>query len=164
MPKEIIKKLKIPNLKKIKNKEDREEAKSEIAEYLEDTILSHVAKGKSPVSKKGNFKALKLGSDYRKLKKAEAGSTKPNLEFTGEMLDEFEVRETRDGVSFGFHSDSSEDSRNKADNHNKFSSKSKNTKVPERRFIPTKKENLKRNIMTDINNIIKGYQDASEDT
>lgn len=130
--------------------------KEEIAEYIEDTILDYVSKGKSPVSGEGkNFKSLK--KSYLKLKGEISGSSKPNMELTGKMLDDFDVRIKGSEITFGFHTDASEESKLKAENHNKATVRSNKTKVPKRRFIPINGGKLRPEIMQDIEDIIESY-------
>ena len=152
----IIKKLDL-NLSAIKDKSDRDAAREEIAEYLKDTILDHVSRSSSPVDGVGKF--VKLSDNYKKIKSKESGSTSPNMELTGEMLDDFDVRFSGSSFSIGFHKDASESSKLKAENHNKFTQRSLKSKVPMRQFIPLKHEEFKKGIMDDINDIINNYAD-----
>jgi hypothetical protein len=151
------------NLSKIKgaNKVSRKkQALEEIGEYILDQILSHVGSAKSPVEG-GKYKSS-LDPDYAKIKKKISGSSKPNMELYGDMLDEmaFKVNK-RNKLEIGFLKDSDQTQIDKADNHNKFSSASKKTKLPERNFIPRKSDTFKKSIMTEVDRIIEDY--ASED-
>ena len=86
------------------------------------------------------------------------------MELFGDMLDDLDVRIKGNELSVGFHSDVSDESKLKAENHNKFTSRSRKTKVPQRRFIPLKDQSFKREIMRDIKEIITEYEtDASKD-
>lgn len=145
------------NLSKIKNRQAKQEAKEQVADYLEDTILDYLSQGISPVTGKP---FIGLSKNYKKIKAKISGSTKPNMELHGDMLDDFEVRIKGNEVSFGFHTDAHDKSKLKAENHNKFTVRSRKTKLPERRFIPYKDQKLHKDIMQDIAEIIN---DLSED-
>jgi len=155
----------IPITKKIKldfskvSRSDRSLAKEEVAEYIVDTILDRVSSQSSPVSK-GKFKPS-LSKDYKKIKTKQGGSSKPNLELTGDMLDSIDARFKGSTLSVGIHKDAGELNMLKAENHNKFTKRANKTSLPERKFIPKKGENFKREIMRDIKDIIDSY--ASED-
>jgi len=144
-------------LSKIKSRNLKQKAKEEIAEYLEDTILDYVSRGQSPVAGETAFRPL--SKSYIKVKKKISGSSKPNMELYGDMLDDFSTKIDGNSISFGFHKgQASEESLLKAENHNKFTKRSMATKVPKRRFIPTSKGKLKKEIMDDINEIIESYE------
>lgn len=143
-------------MNQIKNRSARDQAKEEIREYLEDTILDHLSRGESPVAGKPK-KFRGLSKDYIAVKRKISGSTKPNMELYGDMLDDFDVRVEGSTLSFGIHSDASDESKLKAENHNKFTARARKTKVPERSWIPKKGENLRRDIMRDINAIIQSH-------
>ena len=128
-----------------------------MSEYLEDTVLDYLSQGKSPVAGEKTFKPL--SKDYKKIKAKISGSSKANMELHGDMLDDFDVRFKGDTLSMGFHGDASDESKLKAENHNKFTARANKTAVPKRRFIPFKKQNLKRDIMNDINDIIDEHSD-----
>ena len=155
-------------------KENKEEAKEQIKEYLVDTILDYVSKGQSPVSG-GKWK--ELSPSYKKEKSKISGSSKANMELYGDMLDDLYAEFKGSKLKVGFFGDNaSEESKLKAENHNKFTKRSKKKvakgspsgrggqlKVPERNFIPRKGQNFKRDIMQDIGAIIDEYRDASQD-
>lgn len=107
--------------------------------------------GRSPVTG-GKFRILK--QDYAKAKKR--GNRHPNLFLEGDMRSQISFEEFRDGVEIGiFDSKESE----KADNHNKNSSKSKRTAVPLRQFVPYNQKKGRRasfdvSIRDDINDLI----------
>lgn len=152
----IAKKLSL-NLTKIA-KNDREEVINEVGDFIKNAILDHVGEGKSPVAGFGEFR--KLSKDY-KAKKAQEANPIPNMELTGELLDELDFKPLPDGLEIGYLDDASDLSKNKADNHNKFTAKSKKTAVPRRPFIPHKDENFNRFIQDGIKDILNEY--ASED-
>lgn len=146
------------NLSKVpRNK--RAEVKEEIAELLLDSVLEHVSEGKSPVQGERSFKGL--SKEYKKVKSKISGSTKPNMELFGDMLDDLKaVADKGSSVSIGFMKDASEKSKLKAENHNKWTSRAEKTKVPKRRFIPKGEQEFKKDIMRQVNEIIN---DASQD-
>lgn len=147
------------NLSKVP-KEKRTEVKEEIAELLLDYVLEQVSEGKSPVKGEGRFKGL--SKDYKKLKKKVSGSSKPNMELFGDMLDDLTAKpdEGSNSVTIGFTKDASETSRLKAENHNKWTSRANKTKVPKRRFIPKGDQEFKKEIMQKVQEII---DDANQD-
>ncbi len=99
---------------------------------------------KSPVSGKA-FE--KLSDSYKKKKKAEGGTPKPNLEASGDMLDSLGYKVTSEGVKIGvFGKDAP-----KADGHNNLSGDSL---LPERRFLPDEGEFFKKDIREGIESII----------
>ena len=125
------------------------EVKSEVADFVKESILDYVGEAKSPV----NGRAFKgLSKDYKKVKGKLSSSRIANLELTGDMLDSLDYQIYRDGVEVGIF-DSQE--ALKADNHNKFSSASKRTALPKRQFIPNKGESFTRDIESEIGEIIK---------
>lgn len=138
-------------MKRVKTK-DRSKLKKEIGNYLIEQTLSDVGGQKSPVTGR-SFK--QLSKSYRDFKKSKA-SPIPNLELTGDMLDAFKFREKRNGIEIGIFN---EKQAQKADNHNKFSAKSKKTNVPKRAFIPKKGEsNYRPDIRKEILNIVKEFE------
>ena len=145
-------------------KSRRAEAKEEVAEFIEDTILEYISKGESPVEGEGKkFKGL--SKPYKKVKGKISGSSKPNMELFGDYLDDFEsIANAGNSVSFGFMDGASEESKLKADNHNKWTSKSTKTKVPKRRHIPKGPQNLRAEIMSDVDEILEGYAEDFKDT
>jgi hypothetical protein len=135
----------------------RAEAKAEVAEFIEDTILEYVSRGLSPVDGEGK-KFKQLSKDYKKVKGKISGSSKPNMELFGDMLDDFTSKADRGAsVSFGYMGDASEESKLKADNHNKWTSKAKKTKVPKRRHVPGSEQTLRPEIMGEIDDILASY-------
>mgnify|MGYP000532530787 FL=1 len=142
---------------------DKESAKEEIREYIVDTILDYVSKGESPVT---GGKWSELSPEYKKIKAKISGSSKANMELFGDMLDDLSAEFTGNSLKVGFGKDADDLSKLKAENHNKFtarskkkSAKTKKYKVPERNFIPRKNQTFKKDIMKDISNIISGYKD-----
>lgn len=134
----------------LKGVNDPDKVKKEIGDYLVEEILDHVGEGRSPITGRG-FKGL--STKYKKLKSEYSSSTIPNMELTGDMLDALTFKLVTGGVEVGiFNSHEAK----KADNHNKFSSASKSTNVPQRRFIPKSGEdNFKRSILDEVARIIE---------
>ena len=139
-------------------KNQRNEVKEEVGEFIVNAILDHVGESKSPVAGQGQFKAL--SKSYKKKKAGEASAI-PNMELTGELLDDISYRVLPSGIEVGILETASDLSVNKADNHNKFSSESKKTPVPRRAFIPKKDENFNKFIQEGIKGILAEY--GSED-
>lgn len=138
---------------------DREKVKREVGNYVLEKTLEDVSQTRSPVTGRP-FRPLKKGP-YLKEKRAQAGTTAPNLELTGDMLDALEFRSERGGVRIGVFKESES---LKADNHNKFSSKSQKTKVPARKFIPVSKnkEQYRPEIRKEIQTIIEEFETNGE--
>lgn len=144
------------HLKKI-SRSDRRDALEEVGEYIIQSILEHVGDAKSPVE--GGIYKRSLDDEYKDEKKKVSSNLTANMEASGEMLDSLEYKVDTSGViEFGYFD---KDQAQKADNHNKFSPESKKTKLPPRQHIPRKNENLKRDIMKEIHDILSSY--ASED-
>jgi len=138
--------------------ERHDEVKNEIGEFLVEQILQDVGSTKSPVAgQPRNFKSL--SPDYKELKSKQAPGI-PNLELNGDMLDSLKFNITSDGVEIGIF-DSKE--AKKADNHNKFSAKSKRTKVPKRQFIPNDDESFRPFIVDRVIDIIDDFKTGDDD-
>jgi len=129
---------------KIELPETTKETKEEVAEYLIEQILLDVAKRRSPVSGE-TFQPLT--SDYRKKKQEEGGQGVPNLELSGDMLDELDYRLTEDGIEIGVFGSSAP----KADGHNNLSGDSP---LPTRQFIPDVGETFRPAIQNEVERIV----------
>src|SRR3990167_8607637 len=129
-----------------------EDARSEIREYLMETILQHISQSKSPVSGWGKFKPLDPKSPYKKHKKEEAGNTKANLELTGEMLDALDIKIKGNNLRLLI---DDPDQAGKSDGHNNFSGKSK---LPLRRFIPKGRQGFTDDIESGIRDIAASFE------
>jgi hypothetical protein len=134
----------------------KEEIKEEIAEYIYDSILKDTSEQKSAVTGK-KFKAL--SKDYKKIKSKIALGV-ANLELTGDMLNALEYKTYRDGIEIGIFDP---DEAQKSDNHNKFSAKSRKTKVPERQFIPRQGETFRAGIIKEVTLLAEELKDDFED-
>ena len=126
---------------------NKAETKSKIVEFIEKKTFDTIAELKSPVTGR-NFK--KLSNKYAD-KKAKKAPPVPNLELTSKMLSSYDSKTTQRSIELGIFNNKQ---ALKADNHNKFSAKSKVTKVPARKFIPNKKEGERY-----PNSILKGVAD-----
>lgn len=124
----------------------KQQAAESIGEYLVEQIILSVAGGKSPIAGEGTFK--KLSQNYKKKKVALTGEDKPNLSFTGEMLESLDYKVLPDGsVEVGIYGDDA----GKADGHNNFSGESR---LPQRRFLPAEGQEFKRDILKEAEKII----------
>lgn len=150
------------NLTKIKGRDKvarKREALEEIGEFLIQEILSSVGGAKSPI-KGGAYKAT-LSKSYKAIKKKISGSTKANMELFGDMLDALDFRITpQKKIEVGFLEGSDQTQIDKADNHNKFSSAAKRTKLPAREFIPKKGQVFKKTITKEIKRIVREHADT----
>jgi len=132
--------------------------KNEVANYLKEQVLSDVGRARSPVTGR-NF--VGLNKDYKKIKSKVSGSTRANLKLFGDMLDNLDVREYRDGIDIGHFGDDDEQVK-KADNHNKFSAKSRKTSLVRRPYIPKKDENYRKGIIDTIEEMRQEILDSGE--
>jgi len=132
---------------KLKEIEDKDAFKEEVGNYIVEQILEDASNSRSSVSGK-LWKGL--SKDYKAEKAKISGSLKANLELHGNMLDSLTFKKYRDGIEVGFFD---KNEAQKADNHNKFSSKSKKTKLPKRQSIPKKNENFRKSILNEIDAI-----------
>lgn len=158
----VTKKLDI-DFSTIKSREDKAAAKEEIKEYIVDSILEYVSRAESPVT---GGKWSDLSDDYKKKKAKISGSSDANMELYGDMLDDLGAEFQGNTLVVGFGKDADELSKLKAENHNKFtarskkkSKKTKKYKVPERNFIPRKDQTFKRDIISGIKDILAEYSD-----
>lgn len=127
----------------------KRKAMQEIGDYLLEQTLISVRAEQSPVNGEGKFPALK-SKEYKVLKKAEVGNTRPNLELTGEMLDSLDYVITGDTIEIGIFGKSAP----KADGHNNLSGESS---LPKRRFLPDKGQEYKPDIQTQVDRIVADY-------
>ena len=125
--------------------------------FLVEEIAKHTENLKSPVKggkwkpTLGNQEHKKTGQSYKNYKKKHGARPVPDMVLTGDMMASLTYEDFRDGVEVGFF-DSVQ--AQKADNHNKFSGKSKNTGVPERNSIPRKNQEFKESINKKIASIV----------
>lgn len=131
----------------------REEALTQVGEFLIDSILERVSEGKSPVAGE-RFRQLK--SNYADKKKG--GDRTPNLELTGDLLDSLSFRVIDTGIEVGYFSGVSQNTLGKADGHNNFSGQSK---LPTRRFIPLDNQEFMPTIQRELNAIINEFKEDS---
>jgi len=123
----------------------REKVKEEIAEFIKEQTLLKVGGEESPIR---GEKWPRLSSKYAAKKKDEVGNKNANLELTGDMLDAFDVRTTKDGIEVGIWGKEAW----KADGHNKLSGASNET--PKRRFIPDEGQRYDKDIEQAVDQII----------
>lgn len=119
--------------------------KQDVGEFLVESILSSAHATKSPVEGEGSFD--KLSPAYKKKKVAEGHDGKPNLEFSGDMLDALTFEETPNGIELGWFGDQA----GKADGHNNLSGKSS---LPQRRLLPDVGQNFTSSIKEGAEKII----------
>lgn len=117
-----------------------------VADFLKDEILKSVGNAKSPVS---GERFPGLSKSYKEFKQKQNRPGKANLEFTGDMLDAFDVKVTDQGrVKPGVFGSSEV---GKADGHNNFSGEST---LRKRRFLPDEDQKFKSDIQSGIDEII----------
>lgn len=120
-------------------------------QFLGEKIKEYCAKSTSPVSG-GDWKKS-LSKEYKKLKENATGRNKADMDLTGEMLEALGFVATRDTVEIGIFEGSQV---GKADGHNNHSGDSN---LPERKFIPEKDEDFKRNIMSELKEYLQQVLD-----
>jgi hypothetical protein len=117
----------------------------EVGTFLIEQTLINVASSKSPISSQSSFPAL--SKTYKKKKLEEVGHSRPDLQFSGDTLDDLTFEETPEGIKIGVFGDRAPI----ADGHNNLSGKSK---LPTRKFIPSKGENYKADITREVKRIV----------
>jgi len=141
---------------------DKQNAKQEVASYLENQILRDVNNGVSPVKGEGRF--ARLETDYAKEEKG--GNRLSNLENEGDLLNDFKVAlGTTSFLSVGHRGREVP----KSDGHNQLSGKAKSWAIdsgmPKRRYIPDSNQKFTNNIVNEIRDIIGDFKRfAREDT
>lgn len=123
----------------------KEEISKEVAEYVKEQILLTVAEARSPVEGES---FPRLSKSYAAYKESQSLPGKPNLEFTGRMLNALDYKVTDDGFEIGIFGSEAE----KAEGHNNFNGDSE---LPQRRFIPDTGQDFKSGIRSGINKIIQ---------
>lgn len=137
------------DLKDYTKKKVTKQLTKEVGQYLVEQILDDVSSSKSPVTGK---QFVGLSKEYKNIKKNYSSSTAPNMELTGDLLDSLIFKSKGSKIEVGIF-DYNE--AQKADNHNKFSSASKKTKVPQRQFIPYEDQGFRKGIERSIIDIVK---------
>lgn len=134
---------------------NRQEAKQEVADYLENQILREVSNGTSPVQGEGRFKRLE--SEYAVREKS--GNRLSDLEKDGDLLTDFKVNPAEGSFLEAGHKG---DQTPKADGHNQLSSKAKSWAkqigFPRRRYIPDDNQKFINPIVNEIKDIISDFQ------
>lgn len=140
------------------SRNQRKKALEEVGTFLVESILEGCGQSKSTVA--GGKWKQDLSEKYLKRKKQESSSGKPNMELTGDMLDALTFKIVGSSVEVGIFD---YNQAQKADNHNKFSSASQGTAVPQRQFIPNGNngEKFRRDIVSEINQILEEFKDGA---
>jgi hypothetical protein len=126
-------------------KDLKREVAQEVGELLVEKVLGVLSEGKkSPVD---GEQWPKLTTNYLHKKEAAGLPGKPNMEFTGEMLDSLSFKVTKEGIEFGIFGKDAP----KADGHNNFSGRSQ---LPQRRFLPAEGQEFMKSIQEDVQKII----------
>lgn len=123
----------------------KNEIKKEVGEMLIDLVLKQVSEQKSITT---DNKFEELSEKYAK-EKSKVAQPVPNLELTGSMLDALEVKPYKFGIEYGIFKGESLNGL-KAENHNKFTRRSKKTKLPQRQFIPRKTQRIHKSILDEL--------------
>lgn len=134
----------------------RRQVKMEIADFIEEKVLSAVGEAKSPVA--GESWKRSLNKDYRKFKGEHSSSTIANMELTGDMLDAHEVIVVGGRIEQRIKGKQAD----KADGHNQLTGRS--THLPKRRFIPGPNQKYKKGIRDGIKDIILEAQESVQES
>lgn len=134
-----------------------EDAREAVREFVLDKVLQYIAEGKSPVSGEGNFRGLK--KSYKKVKEEVSGSTDPNLELYGDMLDALDIKINGNKLIL-LVSDSSQ--KGKSEGHNQFETDGPPGLV-KRRFIPNEEDDqrFKKDIENGIRETLMDYAEEN---
>jgi hypothetical protein len=124
-----------------------EDLKRDVGDFLVEQILSSVGSSESPITG-SKFKAL--SKEYKKHKEDQGLGNKPNLEFSGSMLDSLDYKITPKGIEIGIFGEDAP----KADGHNNFSGDSK---LPTRQFLPKEGDGFSSKIQSGVDQIINEY-------
>lgn len=127
--------------------ENRRAAVREIADFVIEQVLSDVAASKSPID---NGRFVPLSKEYKKFKTKRGRPGKPNLEFSGDMLDALQSKVSGNKITIQITGKEGD----KADGHNNHSGKSS---LPTRRFIPTEDETFREGILAGVRNIVEAF-------
>lgn len=130
------------------NKSQRREVLDQVGELLVTQVLEYVAESTSPINGKP---FAKLSNEYSEKKEEETGSSEPNLDLTGDMLNSLDYKIIGESIELGVYGDDAV----KADGHNNFSGRSK---LPKRQFLPNKGELFDDKIIDIINSAIDLYK------
>lgn len=127
-------------------KSQKKEIQSQVGEFLVEQTAIAVSSLKSPVDG-GEFVSKLTSKEYKKKKLDEVGSSEPNLEFSGRMLDQLTYEPTSSGIKIGIFGDRAP----AADGHNNLSGDSK---LPRRQFLPEQGQDYKSDIKKEVERII----------
>jgi hypothetical protein len=134
------------------NRSQKLELKSKVGDFITSAVESDLSGTRSPVTGR-IFPKLSKKYKTRKTKLGRPGI--PDLKLKNHMIPKHEFKEYKFGVEVGVFD---EKEALKADNHCKFSGKSKNTNVPRRTFVPNKSENYRPEITKKIKQINKEFR------
>ena len=152
MPEIKIQKTLNLNLENISG-ENLQAAKQEVGEYLVNESIRYMEEGRSPVA--GEAPWPKLNKEYAA--KEHNGDRTPTLNATGRLRESLQFRTTDEGVEVGiFH----KSQQAKSDGHNNFSGKSQ---LPQRRFVPSGRQNYRSEIMANVDRILNAYRASDVD-
>lgn len=130
-------------------------AKSEVADYLQNEILRNINASTSPVQGEGRFKRLE--SDYAVREKG--GNRLSNLEKDGDLLDSFKVKIAKGSFLEAGHEGNQVP---KADGHNQLSTRARkwaaNIAFPKRRYIPDGNQKFIPKITNEITKILGEFK------
>lgn len=138
-------------------KKNQREALEAAAEYLRDAMLDYIGEGKSPIS--GGEWTRGLTETYAKKKQKESGSKRANLELSGELLDSFFVLPSGNGLRIGV----SADQADKAEGNQLGTYGQSQSTGKRREFLLQPGDDLKREIITGLKNILEEFEEDDGD-
>lgn len=133
-------------------KDKRKEALEEAAVYLKEALLDYIGSGKSPASGGRWIKGLSKG--YKEKKALESSSNFANLENTGEFLDSLSIDVKGNSLEISFGDEF--DGRVEAFQTGFYGESSKEKP---RQIFPTDGKTFKQEIMSNLKNILKDFED-----
>lgn len=142
-------------------KNKRREALEAAAEILKEAVLDFIGEGKSPVSGFGKFPGYT--KKYKDYKSELSSASNVNLELTGEMLDALSVEVSGSNLKVFVDGDSELQGKAEGNNLGTYGNQ-KPLPGKARRFIPLKEKDevFKRDILRQIKDVLKKYEDGED--
>lgn len=133
--------------------------KKEIGEFVVDSTLEDISKGRSPVKNESAW--ARLSKPYADSKKG--GDRTPNMELTGEMLDNYGWKRISgsDDIEVGVLG-GGKDVIQRTDSHNHHIKRGKAAGNPKRRFIPKESQTYTPDITREIREIVKDAKETQD--
>ena len=133
-------------------KDKQKEALQAASEFIKETMLDYIGEGKSPVS--GGKWVRSLSPEYKKKKLEESGVDFSNLELTGGFLDKLSVDVS--GSKIVIDVDADDYGRAEGFITRQYGESSK---IKKRQFSPQKGESFKKQILSDLKELLSEFED-----